>query len=84
MTATCAAPLAERMSPDYIRAALKFDAIQAEILDEWGKGPLKDERYIESLKAHAKRLKKNYAIEFGDIERIKKQTTARFTVTRED
>ena len=77
------APLCERMSDEYRRAALKFIAVQAEILDEWGKGPIKEMDYIAELMAVAHRLKHNYDLHFEDLPKIEKQADGKYTVTRE-
>jgi len=78
------APIAERMGAEYCRAALKFVAVQAEILNEWGKGPLKDMEYMADLIAVAHRLKHNYGLCFEDLPKIEKMAGGKkYTVTRE-
>ena len=73
-----------RMSAEYQRAALKFIAIQDELLNEWGKGPLKDMEYIAELMAGAHRLKHNYDLRFEDLAKCEKLADGnKYTVTRE-
>lgn len=76
--------IAERMSAEYKRAALKFMAVQAEILAEWCKGPLRDMGYMAELIAVAHRLKHNYGLCFEDLPKIEKQAGGKtYTVKRE-
>ena len=64
--------ICQRMSAEYKRAALKFITTQNEILDEWGKGPLRDMNRIADLTAIGHRLKHNYDIQFEDLPGIEK------------
>lgn len=74
----------ERMGAEYVRAALKFVAVQDEILAEWGKGPLRDMEYLAELTAVAHRLKHNYGLHFEDLPKCEKITGGKkYTVTRE-
>jgi len=79
------APVCVRMSPEYKRAALKFVAVQDELLSEWSKGPIKDMDYMAELIALAHRLKHNYDLRFEDLPKIEKSSSdeQKFTVTRE-
>lgn len=77
-------PVCVRMSEEYRRAALKFIAVQDEILAEWCKGPLRDMEYMAELIAVAHRLKHNYDLQFKDLPKCEKLAgDKKYTVTRE-
>jgi hypothetical protein len=65
----------DRKGGEYVRAAVKFMAVQNKILDEVirfqvTKGLQKNPKRLAQLMEDARRLKQNYAIDFADLGKI--------------